>query len=381
VQHSEYAHTEFEGDGEAGTRFTSEGYEGRLEAHHRDERQQGVVGHQFTDVDFAAEGDEAFITATNTRDTGVFIIERYDLGGWGLEGGLRYEQRELDNETLGARDFENISGSFGAFVRPAQGWFFGATVAHTERAPTAFELFSDGPHLATANYELGDPDLTQERALSFEVSSRFDNGRFSFEANLFAIEFSDYIALVERGDVFWLDEGTDTSGFAPDETDPGIPADADILPVFNFVQQDGSFIGGELSVRAELFDVAGFTFSGDAALDIVNASFDGGGHPPRIPPRSLTLGLEAENDMWTARIEGVDTAKQSRLAAFETPTDGYAFLNASLAFRPGGEDGAWAIRLDGRNLTDEVGRVHSSFLKDELPLPGRNIRLTVTTSF
>jgi iron complex outermembrane receptor protein len=381
LQHSDYEHTEFEGDGEPGTRFTSEGWEARFEAHHRDERHQGVIGLQATDVDFNAEGEEAFITATNTQDLGVFAIERYDLGQWGVEGGLRYERREIDNVTLGAREFDNVSGSLGAFVRPAERWFVGATLAHTERAPTAIELFSDGPHLATANYEVGDPGLGQETALSFELSTRYAGERFSFEANLFAIEFADYIALVERGDVFWLDEATDTSGFAPDETDPGIPVGAEILPAFNFVQQDASFIGGELVVRARLLDAGGFSVNGDAALDLVNAGLDGGGHPPRIPPRTITLGLEAENAHWSGRIEVVDTAEQDRLAPFETETDGYTFLNAGLAFRPDGRTGAWTIRLDGRNLTDELGRVHSSFLKEELALPGRNVRLTVTTSF
>lgn len=381
VQHSDYEHTEFEGDGEPGTRFQSEGWEARFEAHHRDERHQGALGLQISDVDFDAAGDEAFITATNTQDTGVFAIERYDLGRWGLEGGLRYERREIDNATFGARDFDNVSGSLGAFIRPAEGWFIGATAAHTERAPTAFELFSDGPHLATANYELGDPGLGQETALSFEISARYANDRISVEASIFSIAFSDYIALVERGDVFWLDEDTDTSGFAPDAGDPGIPVDAEILPVFNFVQQDASFVGGEIAVRARLFDVGGFSVSGDAALDLVNAKFDGGGHPPRIPPRSLTLGLEAANAYWSARIEAVDTAEQDRLAAFETETDGYTFVNAGLSWRPQGESGAWTVRLDGRNLTDELGRVHSSFLKDDLPLPGRNFRLTVLTSF
>jgi iron complex outermembrane receptor protein len=181
--------------------------------------------------------------------------------------------------------------------------------------------------------------------------------------------------------VFWLDEATDTSGFAPDESDPSIPAGAEILPVFNFVQQDATFVGGELSMRALLFEEGGFAVSGDVAFDWVNASFAGGAHPPRIPPRTLTLGLEAENANWTARIEGVDVGEQDRLAAFETPTDGYTFLNASLAFRPQGLEGPWSIRLDGRNLTDEVGRVHSSFLKDDLPLPGRNVRLSLLASF
>lgn len=378
VQQSEYEHTEFEGDGAPGTRFTSEGWEGRIELHHGNQRHDGAFGVQFSDVDFAAEGDEAFITATNTRDSGVFLIERYDLGSWGVEGGARFERREMDNETFGAREFDNVSASLGMFVRPAQNWFAGATLARVERAPTAIELFSDGPHLATANYEVGDPDLDQETATSFEASLRYQNGPARFEMNLYGIEFSDYIALVERGDVFWLDEVTDTSGFAPDEFDPGIPAGAEILPVFNFVQQDATFVGGEVSAAMQLAEINGFAITADGSLDIVRANFVGGGHPPRIPPRSLTLGLEAENERWMARIEAVDTARQSRLAPFETTTDGYTFINAGLAWRP--MEG-WTVRLDGRNLTDELGRVHSSFLKDDLPLPGRNFRLTLQASF
>lgn len=380
AQHSDYEHTEFEASGEPGTRFISEGWEVRGEAHHRGERLRGAVGIQASDVDFAAEGDEAFITPTNTQDAGVFAVERYDTGHWGLEGGLRFERRAIDNETGGERQFDNTSASFGAFVRPAQNWFVGVTAARTERAPTAIELFADGPHLATANFELGNPDLGQEEALSFEASARYERGPVRFEVNVFHIDFSDYIALVERGDVWWLDEDTDTSGFAADEASAPAGADA-ILPVFNSIQQDATFTGGEISAAAQLFELSGFAVSGDVALDLVEAEFDGGGHPPRIPPRALTVGLTAENDLWRGRVEAVDTAEQDNLAPFETATEGYTFLNASLAFRPGGEDGPWTIRLDGRNLTDELGRVHSSFLKDELPLPGRNLRLTVMTEF
>jgi iron complex outermembrane receptor protein len=376
-QSSEYEHTEFEGDGAPGTRFTSEGWEGRIEAHHEIGQLSGALGLQLSDVDFAAEGDEAFISPTNTQDAGVFAVERHDLGSWGLEGGVRYERREIDNELFGSREFDGVSGSLGLFVRPAEGWFVGATVARTERAPTAIELFSDGPHLATANYELGNPDLDQEIATSLEASVRYQHGPVRFEMNLYGIEFADYIALVERGDVWWLDEDADTRGFAPDEA--SAPAGADeILPVFNFVQRDATFVGGEISAAAQLFDIGGFAITADGALDLVRANFVGGGHPPRIPPRSLTLGLEAENEHWTARIEAVDTAKQDKLAPFETETDGYTFFNASLAWRP---NETWTLRLDGRNLTDELGRVHSSFLKDELPLPGRNVRLTLLASF
>jgi iron complex outermembrane receptor protein len=119
----------------------------------------------------------------------------------------------------------------------------------------------------------------------------------------------------------------------------------------------------------------------DAAYDWVRASFAGGGHPPRIPPASATLGIVAENPFWRGRVELVRTESQDRLASFETATDGYSFVNASLAFRPGGADGAWSVRLDGHNLTDETGRVHSSFLKDDIAVPGRNVRLTLIASY
>lgn len=377
MQHSTYEHIEFEGDGTPGTSFASEGWEGRIELHHGGERHDGAMGIQFSDVDLGAVGEEAFITATNTRDAGVFFLERYDLGPWGVEGGLRLERREMDNVTFGSREFDNISGSFGLFVRPAQNWFIGATLARVERAPTAIELFSDGPHLATASYEVGDTNLAQETAMSFEASARYQNGPVRFEMNLYGIEFSDYIALVQRGDVWWTDEDTDTSGFAATELDAPAGADS-ILPVFAFTQQDATFVGGEISAAMQVGEINGFAITAEAALDIVRAEFVGGGYLPRIPPRSLTLGLEAENERWLARVEAVDTAKQDRTAAFETETDGYTFINAGLAWRP---TESWTIRLDGRNLTDELGRVHASFLKEDLPLPGRSFRLTLQTRF
>ncbi len=378
IQHADYEHTEFEGDGEPGTTFTSEGWEARFEAHHRGDRLRGAIGVQVSDVDFAAVGEEAFIGATTTRDLGLFVVERLDFGRWGLEGGARLEQREHDNFDVGQRDFDTWSASGGVFFRPADSWFFGATIARTERAPTAVELFSDGLHLATESYEIGNPDLDPETALSFEISARHERGPFRFEANLYRIDFEDYIALVDSGVIFWVDEGTDTEGFSPPDA---IPVDAEEFGVFEFLQQDATFTGGEISARARLFEAAGFAFSADAAYDWVRASFDGGGHPPRIPPYSLTVGLEAENATWTGRIEAVHTGEQDRLAPFETQTDDFTFLNASLAFHPGGEDAPWTIRLDGRNLTDELGRVHSSFLKDELPLPGRNLRITLLAEF
>lgn len=380
AQHSDYEHTEYEADGAPGTRFFSDGWEGRLETHHGGGALEGALGLQFSDVDFAAEGEEAFIAPTNTQDIGAFVVERLDFGAWGLEGGARLERRELQSEAFGSREFDTFSTSAGVFVRPIENWFFGATIANTERAPTAFELFSDGPHLATSNYELGDPNLDTETALSLEISARYNTERFSFEVNVFGIDYADYIALVDRGDVYWIDEEDETSGFAPNADDPSIPEHAEILPVFHFVQQDASFVGGEIAARAHLFDLGAFAVSGLANYDLVRASFSEGGRPPRIPGDTLSLGFEAESPYWSASITHVEVGAQRRTAAFETATDGYSLLNAGLAFRPFADE-RLIFRMDGRNLTDEEARAHTSFLKDELPLPGRNVRFSVLTRF
>lgn len=378
IQHSDYTHTEFEGDGAPGTIFNSEGWEARVEAHHRGDRLQGAIGLQYSDVDFGAVGEEAFIADTTTRDSGVFIIERLDFGGWGLEGGARLEQRDLENALFGGRSFDTWSASAGVFFRPVENWFLGATLARTERAPTAVELFSDGLHLATESYEIGDPDLSPETALSLEGSVRYNNGPLSAELNVYRIEFNDYVALVDTGVIFWVDELGGADGFDPPDA---APLDAELFSVFAFEQQDATFEGGEFSIRARLFETGGVAVSANAAYDWVRASFDNGGRPPRIPPATLTLGLAADGERWSGRVEIVDVAEQTRLAAFETPTDGYTFINAGLAFRPRGEDSPWSLRLDARNLSDEEGRVHSSFLKNDLLLPGRSFRFSVLAEF
>ena len=64
---SDYTHTEFEGD-EVGTVFDVEGVEGRLEfVQTRREHWRGSVGAQYSSVDFAATGEEAFIPGNNTE--------------------------------------------------------------------------------------------------------------------------------------------------------------------------------------------------------------------------------------------------------------------------------------------------------------------------
>lgn len=359
--HVDYQHQEIEPTGEAATLFTNDGWEMRVEAHQREAalaggRLSGAWGFSAFEKDFTAVGEEAFITPTTTEEFGGFGVQSFTLGQFGLEGGARYDRRTLDNAVAGERAFDLISVSASGSWRPDPRFFLGLTLARTERAPTETELFADGPHLATAAYEVGDASLTEEIAQTAELTARWRAAGFRAEASIYQAAFEDFIALVPTGAV------------------------VDELPVFQFVQADATFEGGEVEIGADLFEALGVSFSGDAAYDWVAGAFDAGGDLPRVPPRTLTLGLAAEHARFGARVEWRRVDAQRDVAAFEAPTEGYALLNAQLTFSPFDSE-AISFLIDGRNLTDEEARVHTSFTKDALPRPGASVRFAVLGRF
>jgi iron complex outermembrane recepter protein len=351
----DYDHTEFEAPGEPGSVFTNEGWEARIEAHHAPIGAfEGSLGVQASDREFRVVGDEALVSPTTTKQAGIFVYETYEQDRWGLEGGLRHDEVKLDNLVNGQRDFETVNASFGGHMHLTDALFGGLSVTRTERAPTDIELFADGPHPATQQYEVGNGALTTETGVNLEASLRWEGSRAQIEGSVYRFAFNDFI--------FLDDTGTMQGGF----------------PVFAYGQADATFTGAEISGGMNWGQVAGIDWSSDASLDFVRAAFDAGGDVPRIPPASVMIGLKGERGGMDGRIEAQYGAKQDRVSAFETPTDDYLVFNASL-----GVDLTETVKLmlEGRNLTDESVRVHASPLKEIAPQPGRNFRVAVRAKF
>jgi len=64
-------------------------------------------------------------------------------------------------------------------------------------------------------------------------------------------------------------------------------------------------------------------------------------------------------------------ADQDRTAALETSTDGYTVLDLGLEYTlPLAGERALVLFARGNNLLDEEIRRHTSFLKDQAPMPG-----------
>src|SRR5690606_15804086 len=135
------------------------------------------------------------------RQWAGFILETAVVDKWRLEGGLRVESTSIDNPTANTkRTFTSSAVSGAVAYEFIPDTLAGFTVSWSERPPTAEELFSNGPHLATNQFELGDPTLNEEQAVNAEITLRKRVGALTGSVSVYRSWFDDFIFPVETGD-------------------------------------------------------------------------------------------------------------------------------------------------------------------------------------
>ncbi|WP_133000787.1 TonB-dependent receptor [Luteimonas arsenica] len=385
VARTDYTHTEYEGE-EVGTVFDNETLEGRLELAHRPlGGWEGAFGLQWTQRDFAAVGDEAFVPDSESRDAGLFWIGERDFGAVNLELGLRHDRNRIyiAEDAGPSRDFDTTSLSLASRwdLNPDVHLSFGLDRA--QRSPTAEELYSNGLHVATQSHEFGDSGLDVETANRAEVGLHWHRGPLRLEASLYHVRFNDFIYLADTGIV---DGGLD-------------------VRVWN--QADARFTGGELEAEWTFLDNGSGTWSMRAFGDVVRGKLTGNGtrevevsvphgdhahhyvaelaldgNLPRIAPSRVGGELRWASDHWRAGLGAVRYARQDDVAEHETATPGHTLVHANLAWHMDTAGGsAVELFLNGTNLLDKEARVHTSFLKDLAPLAGRGVSAGVRVLF
>ena len=372
---ADYTHTEFEGAGEPGTVFANEGWELRAELLQAERGGwRGASGVQLRDREFSAIGEEAFVPPTTTDQMGLYTFQEVRSGPWHAEGALRFERTGHERSTDGAtREFDGWSISAGAGYDIGDVLGLSGTLSRTERAPNTEELFSNGPHLATDAYEVGDESLGLETATGVELLAHLHGARGDLTLNLFRTAYDGFVYERETGRT--AEELFESLGEVLDEEGA---EEFGGLPVYAFTAADATFTGFEVFGAYDLGEAAGWRLGVDGVLDFVSAKLDEGGDLPRIPPLGLTAGIEATRGPVSLRAEAEHAADQDDTASFELPTDAYTLLNlaATWEVRPG-----LSLVVQGRNLTDEEARQHTSFLKEVVPLPGRSFRASLRYAY
>ena len=355
---TDYEHQELEGD-EVGTRFSNDFLETRIELVTKErERSRGSVGVQFTSRDLEAVGDEAFLPKTSLERYAAFGFQEYEQGPLTWQLGARFETQDADPSGQRSVSSDGLSGSLGLVWDLNEVWSVASSLAHSVKLPAPEELFSDGVHVASQTFEIGDPGLTEETALGFDVSLRKTEGLVTGEITVFRQEFDDFI--------YQAFTGQEREGFA----------------VVQYSQNDARFTGAEIEARFELYEQDEHHLHLRTVADWVDAELSSGENVPRIPPLRFGGGLHYHSENWSAMLEArhVDR-RQDDVAQGETPTSGYTLINASLSRRFLFGNQLLDVLLRGRNLTDEEARSHTSLLKNVAPLPGRDVSLALRLWF
>jgi iron complex outermembrane receptor protein len=361
--HTSYQHTEFEGD-VPGTVFQRNANQGRLEAGFDRGGWKTAVGMQFANSTFAATGEEAFIPVTNNKSVGLFTVGKRTFGAFDTEIGARIDQVKYSTDTGLSANLNPFSVSASGLYRLNDAWRLTASVDHAERAPAEEELFADGPHIATLAYEKGDPNLGKEAANQIELGLQYRSDFVDAKVSAYYNRYADFIYLADTDDTWY---------FADSDED---------LPVRQWSQANAVFHGFEGEATFHLADNETIgTWDLRVFGDTVRARLTNGENLPRIAPARLGTQLRWENKAWRASLETTRYMAQNNVAEGETPTAGYNMIDTHVVYHFDHGRTGWEIFLDGNNLGNVDARVHTSFLKDKVLLPGRNWSFGVRAFF
>jgi iron complex outermembrane receptor protein len=340
----------------------------------------------YVDENSSIVGEEAFMNPANNEvlTLGYFVGQDFDM--FHVDLGIRLDQvtrtgsvtdedhGDVDNFTIDD-DVLSFAVSIGRDLSDTLELNLG--FSSVERLPSVIELFMNGPHMATGRFEVGDSTLSSETSNNFDISLNFDNGEYFASASFFINDVDNYIALIDE-DEDHEDEHheeehhEDEDEHHDDEDDHGDEHGHGNLIHANYVQEDAEFDGYEIEF-GRTFDLGAGEMTLSFGRDVVNAQFADGRNVPRINPARNVYSLSYAQDDIVFKLHLKDVEKQNDVGEGETATAGYQMLNTRLTktFDLNGKS-KLKVSLFGRNLLDEVARNHASFVKNEVPLPGRN---------
>ncbi|MGM0547571.1 MAG: TonB-dependent receptor [Bacteroidota bacterium] len=376
ISHKSYYHQEIESNGSVGTEFGVLTTNASLKAGHNkftlfDEGKMGIW----------AERKNYAVNGTRTPDSDSyslsgFLIEEKDIGPLHLEIGARLDHTtampDVENESIQDipirdRSFTALASSANAVYDIGGGFFTGASIIHSFRAPSQEELFSQGPHLASYSYEVGNPDLDPERGLGKEVYLRYRKSGARAELTFFHNGFSNY------------NYARNTGRRSPQDQS---------LFIYQFTGTEAILQGVEFSTQLKLWDnwvfstSASYTHGKRKLFESEQNNVNDEWNPlPMIPPLKGNTEISYNNSGLKVGTKSKWAAKQNRTGEFETPTKGYATVNLFGQYRFDKWDLLHTVALNINNISNTTYRDHLSRIKELSPEPGRNITLLYRVYF
>lgn len=363
---SNYKHQEIAG-GIASNIFKNNGFDSRIEiAHNEFGPFEGAFGVQSSKSDFSTSGAESFLPSSTTYTNSAFIYEELPLDKLSIQLGARIDFQDIrvDQDAaftdVESKDELTTSASLGASYQLPKDYFFVVSTFYTERAANAEELYSNGEHHASQTYEVGDQNLDVQKSVGLDVSLRRNSKNIKGEVNLYYNYFQDFITSTPTGE-----EDSESE-----------------FPIYNYVNLPAEFFGLEAKAIVKSLDTKTESLSFEVRGDYVEGrNRETSEDLPRIAPARIGASAIYERSKTSYRIDADYTFKQTKVASYELPTDGYTMLGASIEHKFDLGSTSSIFYIKGSNLLNQEARNHVSFLKDTVPLPARSGMIGIKTFF
>ena len=345
------------------------------------------VSFNFVDEDTSIFGEEAFMNPANNRELtlGYFVSKDYEpfhvdfgirLDQIDRTGSVSHEDGDLDKYSINDNTTSfalNVGRDLTDNLDVTLGF------ASVERLPSVIELFMNGPHMATGRFEVGDPNLNSETSNNLDITFNYQSGDYYAYASFFINDVDNYITLMDEDEGHGDDHHDEDHG---DEDDHGDDHDdhGNLIHA-NYIQEDAEFDGYEIEIGRTI-ELGSGKLTLSYGRDVINAQFTDGHNVPRINPSRNIYSLSyLQNDL-VFKLNLKDVEKQNDFGEGESATSGYQMLDTRLT-KTIDLKGSSILKLSlfGNNLLDEVARNHSSFVKNEVPLPGKNYGMKFNLTF
>ena len=350
------------------------------------------VSFNFVDEDTSIFGEEAFMNPANNRELtlGYFVSKDYEpfhvdfgirLDQIDRTGSVSHEDGDLDKYSINDNTTSfalNVGRDLTDNLDVTLGF------ASVERLPSVIELFMNGPHMATGRFEVGDPNLNSETSNNLDITFNYQSGDYYAYASFFINAVDNYITLMDEDEGHGDDHHDEDHGDEDhgDEDDHGDDhEDHGNLIHANYIQEDAEFDGYEIEIGRTI-ELGSGKLTLSYGRDVINAQFTDGHNVPRINPSRNIYSLSyLQNDL-VFKLNLKDVEKQNDFGEGESATSGYQMLDTRLT-KTIDLKGSSILKLSlfGNNLLDEVARNHSSFVKNEVPLPGKNYGMKFNLTF
>jgi iron complex outermembrane receptor protein len=316
---------------------------------------------------------------------------------WGrLSLGARLESVQIDSSgnplvarfVPANRSFTPQSYAAGLLWNAAPGWQFISNLAYSERAPKDYELFADGPHIATNAYEVGNLGAKLEKSTNLDLGMKWKHGANTFGLSAFVNQFDNYLSQQATGVLRDADgNGAAGVGVTDDGTGNSVESGgaAGVLPEYVYTQVQARFTGLEASGKLRLLDAAQ-TLDLELRGDWVRAINTSTGEAlPRIAPVRLGAAMVWGQGPWSARLDASHAKAQTDVPAGQAASAAYTLVHASLTYsqKAGQARALWYVRADnlGDALAYPVTSILSQTAPGKAPLPGRSLKLGVQLAF